>query len=93
MDALLDCGVLRRQAKGVEAHWVQHVIALHATEPCVCVRGSQDVPMTNVHVAGGVRVHGQLVPLGAGVVVPDSVEAVSGPPGLPLPVNRLGVPP
>ena len=93
MDALLDCGVLRRQAKSIEAHGMQHVVALHAPEPGVRISGCHGVPMADVHVAGGVRVHGQLVPLGAGVVVPDSVQAVSGPPVLPLSVNRFGVPP
>ena len=91
--ALADRGVLRRQPEGIEADGVQHVVALHAAEPGVGVGRRHDVPVPNVQVPGRVRVHGQLVPLGARVVVRDAVHGVLLPALLPLLVQGPRVPP
>ena len=93
VDALLHRRVLGRHAERVPAHRVQHVVALHPAEAGVGVRRRHRVPVADVHVAGGVGVHGQLVPLGARVVVPHGVQAVRGPPRLPLAVDGPRVPP
>ena len=84
MDSTLDRGVLGVQAEGIEPHRMQDVIALHPHEPGVGVRARHGVPVADVEVARRVRVHGELVPLGARVVVPDLVEPVRVPTVLPL---------
>ena len=84
MDSSLDRGVLGVQAEGVEPHRMQDVIALHPHEPGVGVRARHGVPVADVEVARRVRVHGELVPLRARVVVPDLVEPVRVPAVLPL---------
>ncbi len=90
MDAALDGGVLRRQAEGVEAHGMQHVVALHPLEAGVDIRRGHGVPVADVQVARGVGEHGQGVPLGTALVFGYLVEAVSGPLLLPLGLDFRG---
>ena len=90
VDAVADGGVFGGEAEGVEAHGVEDVEALHSAEAGVAVGRGHDVPVADVEVAGGVGVHGKLVPLGAGVVVGGVVNAVPLPTLLPLVVDFLG---
>ena len=84
MDAPADGGVLGGEAKGIEAHGVQHVVALHTTEAGMAVGRGHGVPVADVEVAGGVGVHGHLIPAGAVVVLGDAVDAVGFPALLPF---------
>ena len=86
VDAAVDRGVLRRKTERVEPHGVEDVVAAHAHEAGVGVGWGHGVPVADVEVAGGVGVHGEGVPPGAGVVVVHLVEVVVGPPLLPLAV-------
>ncbi len=87
VDALLDGGVLRRQAEGVEAHGEEDVVAAHTPVSGLHVGGGHGVPVADVQVARGVGEHREVVELGPGVVVGRAVEAVGGPALLPLPLD------
>ena len=89
--AVLDRRVLRRQPEGVEPHGVHHVVPAHPHVPRVGVRRRHRVPVPDVQVAGRVRVHGELVPLGARVVVVHPVDPAVRPPLLPLGLDVGGV--
>ena len=91
MDAVLDGGVLGGEAEGVEAHGVEDVVALHAAEAGMDVRGGHGVPVADVEVPRGVGEHGELVPLGLIGVFVDAVEGVGGPAVLPLGLYFGGV--
>ena len=93
VDAVLDGGVLGGEAEGVEAHGVEDVVALHAPEAGVDVRGGHGVPVADVEVPRGVGEHGELVPLGLVGVFVDAVEGVGGPAVLPLGLYFGGVVP
>ena len=84
VDAVLDGGVLRRQAKGVEPHGMEHVVALHPSEPGMNVGWGHGIPVADVEVSGGIGEHGELVPLGSVGVFLHAVQPVGGPPFLPL---------
>ena len=65
---VLDRGVLGRQAERVEADGEEDVEAMHPPEPGQRVARGHDVPVPDVQVARRVRVHGQEVVLGPGLV-------------------------
>ena len=83
-------GVFGGETEGVEPHGVEHVVALHPAKPGVAVGRGHGVPVADVEVARGVGIHGQLIPLGPGIVVGNVVNAVGLPAFLPLPVNLPG---
>ena len=91
MDAASYGRVLGVQPEGVEPHRVEDVVSLHAHEPGAGVRSRHRVPVADVEVARGVRVHVKLVPLGAGIVVPDPVGPFLTPTRLPLGLDGLVV--
>ena len=91
MEAALDGGVLGGESEGVEAHGVHDVVAAHPHKAGVCVGRRHRVPMADMQVAGGVRVHGQRVPFGPRVVFGRAVELVGAPALLPLAVDLLMV--
>ena len=64
VNAALDCGIFRRQAKGIEAHGKEDVVALHTLETRGRVRGGHGVPMTDVQIARWIGQHGQKIPFG-----------------------------
>ena len=84
VNAVLDGCVLGGEPEGVETHGVEDVVALHALETGVDVRGGHSVPVADVQVPGGVREHGQLIPLGLVGVFLHAVQPVLDPPLLPL---------
>ncbi len=87
MDTALDGGVLRRQAEGVEADGMQHIIPLHTLEAGIYVRRSHGIPVAYVQVAGGIGEHCKGIPLGGGIVVIYLVEMAVRPALLPLRLN------
>ncbi len=64
VDVALDGGVLGRQAKGVEAHREEDVVAAHAHEARPRVGRGHGEPVADVEVTAGVGQHGQGVVLG-----------------------------
>ena len=58
---VLDGGIFRRQAEGVPAHGLQHVLALHALVAGDHVRNGVVAHMPHVQFAAGVGEHGQAV--------------------------------
>ena len=88
MYAPADGGILRWQTKSIEPNGVEHVVPLHPAEAGVAIGWGQRVPVADVEVSRGVRIHGHLVPLGAGVVVGDFVQAIFFPTCLPFAVDR-----
>ena len=91
MHAVFNRRVLSRQAESVETHGRQNVIAAHPHEANVSVMRRIVVPVTNVEIAGRVRIHGKLVPLGTRIVVVDAVETVRRPALPPLTFNGSGL--
>ena len=51
----LDGGIFRWQTKGIKAHWVDHLLALHPTVADIDVGYSKGVPVADVEVARRVR--------------------------------------
>ncbi len=72
---VLDGGVLRRQAKGIPAHGLQHVPALHALVAGDDVGDGVVAHMPHVQFAAGIGKHGQAVEF-LPAVVPVYGEAV-----------------
>lgn len=88
---VLDGGVLRRKAEGVEAHGVQHVEAPHAGLAGHRVADGVVARVTHVQVARGIREHLEHIPLGLGGVLVGLVEALVLPDALPLGLDGLGI--
>ena len=84
VDAPLDGGVLRRQAKGVKAHREQDIVALHAFETSAGVGWGHSVPVTDMQVSGGVGQHGQGIKFGLFNIDIGMVDAVIFPAFLPF---------
>ena len=69
--------LLRRQAEGVVAHGVQHVVALHPLHPGHDIRGGVALGMARVKAhAGGVWEHIQHIILGLGEIPHIGVEGI-----------------
>ena len=84
MDAVANGGVFGRQSECVEAHRVQHIVALHSAQARVGVGRAHSVPVSDMEVAGGIRIHRELIPLWTRVVVIYLVRALFFPAPLPL---------
>ncbi|GBD30530.1 hypothetical protein HRbin32_01638 [bacterium HR32] len=93
VDLVLDGRVLRGQAEGVEPDGEQHVVAPHAPVPGGRVAGGHGVPVADVQVPAGVRVHGEEVELRPVAAVRGAVQSVPLPPRLPLGLCGLRVVP
>ena len=91
MDSTLDGRVLSIQPECVKAHWVKHIVTLHAAEARMSIRWTHRIPVTDMEVTRGVRVHRQLIPLRARVVVVDLVGAALEPALLPFGINSIVV--
>ena len=90
--AALDRGVLGGQPERIEADREEHVEAVHPPEPCQRVAGGDDVPVTDVQVARGIRVHRQHVVLGpARVAQVRLIQAELRPARLPARLDGAGV--
>ena len=77
MVAGVDGILLCRQAKGIVAHGVQHVVALHPLHPGYDVRSCVALGMARVQThPGGVREHVQHIVFGLGEVPYIRVEGV-----------------
>ena len=63
VDAVLDRGVLGREAERIEADRQEHVLAVHPMEAGDRVGRRDDVPVADVDVARRIRVHRQQVEL------------------------------
>ena len=79
MYALVDRRVLGRQPEAVKPHWEHDVEALHAAHARHHVRPRHRVPVTDVQIARGIRVHRQQVVLGSLVLVAGQVQPVGFP--------------
>ena len=91
MDAAIDRRILRGQAERIESHRMQHVVAAHAHEASVRVGWRHRIPVPDVQIARGIRVHRQRVPPGTRIVVAHLVQRIVGPPPLPLGIDLAGV--
>ena len=87
MNPTANSGIFRRQTESVEADGMEDIVALHPAEPSVAIRGGHSVPMTDMQVSRGVRIHGHFVPFGPGVVMVYPVQTVLVPTDLPLVIN------
>ena len=58
---MLDGGVLGGQSKGVETDGLHDVIAMHALEASVGVKGRVVVPVAHMQIAGWVRKHHEMI--------------------------------
>ena len=65
MDAMFDSSVLSRKSEGIETYGMENVITLHPLKASVDIGGSHCIPVADMEVAGGVREHGEGIPLGA----------------------------
>ncbi len=86
-----DSGVLRRQAKGIPAHGVQHIAAEH---PLIAGNGIGDrviAHMAHMQFAAGVGEHGQAIEFLALEAVPGGKAALFLPEGLRIALDILGV--
>jgi len=83
VDAALDRRVFRRQAKGIEPHREQDVVALHLHVARPRVGGRHRIPVADMQVAGRIGQHGQGVILGPGQVDRLAVQVGLGPALLP----------
>ena len=82
--AVLDGGVLGRQAEGIEADREEHVVAVHPAVARQRVGRGDDVPVADVQVARRIRVHREQVVLGLRLVAKVRVvQAVGRPLRLP----------
>ena len=95
MDAGPISGALGGQAKGIPAHWVQHVVALHAPHPCDHIGGGVTLGVADMQtVTGGIGKHiehikfGLVAQFGTGRRTKDGMI---GPGLLPLGLNRLWI--
>ena len=88
MDALLDRGVLRRQAEGVEPLRVEHVQAVPRAEARDDVADRVDEHVPHVQRPRGVREHLEHVALRPRRVVRDVERPRVGPDALPLRLDR-----
>ncbi len=92
VDAGLDGVVLGRQTKGVPAHGVQNVPALHALPACDDVGGGVTLAVSDVQPrARGIGKHVQGVELGPAGIERGLMQAGCAPAGLPLGFNRAMV--
>ena len=91
VDVAGDGSVFRRQAEGVEADRVHHVVAVHAQVAGARVGRRHRVPMADVQVAGRIGQHGQEVVLLAPGVDARPVQPVPLPALLPLRLNGSGL--
>ena len=90
--AVLDGGVLRGQAEGIEADREEHVVAVHPPIAGERVRRRDDVPVADVQVARRIRVHREQVVLGlAAVAQVRVVQAELRPLRLPARLDGAGV--
>ncbi len=86
---VLDGGVLGRQAEGVEADGVEHVVAPHAQVAGQRVTDGVDAGVAHVHGAGGVREHLQHVARLGVRPAPGPEDAGLVPALLPARLDRL----
>ena len=84
MDAVPDGGVFGGQAKRIEAHREQYVVALHALEAGARIGRRHRVPMPDVQVAAGIRQHGQRIMLGSAVIDHRTIQLILFPFRLPF---------
>src|SRR2546429_213193 len=89
--ALFDRRVLRRQAEGVPAHWVQDIVAAHRLEPCQHVPDGIVTHMAHVDAARGVGEHLQAVELGTRGVFGHTEGLLLSPFPLPFYFDLLGI--
>ena len=90
VDARLDRVVLCGQAKGVKAHGLEHVVALHALEAGIGVRGPVVVPVPDMQLcAGRVGEHLQNIPLPAFRLLVKLIDLCLFPPSLPFSLDCL----
>jgi hypothetical protein len=86
-----DGGVLGRQAEGIPAHGVQHVLAEHALVAGDDVGDRVVAHVAHVQLAAGVGEHGQAVELLAAEIIAGGEAAVLFPVLLRLALQGLGV--
>jgi hypothetical protein len=89
--AILHGRVLGRQAEGVPAHRLEHVIALHALEARDHVADGVVAHMAHVEPPAGVGKHRQAIELGARRVLGHAVAARGLPFGMGSPFNGMRV--
>ena len=87
VDAVSDGGIFCGQAKGIEAHWEQHVVALHAHVTSTRIRRRHCIPVTDVQVTAGVGQHRQRIVLLLAVVDHGAIQLVRFPFCLPFFLN------
>ena len=93
MQPLLDGGVLGGQAEGVPTERLQHVVAAFPVVAGEHVRDGVHADVSHVHLAGGIREHGEDVLLGSAGASPGAEEVLRFPVPLPAGLDVLRIVP
>ncbi len=90
-DAIADRRIFRRQAEGIPAHGMDHVVAAHPQKTGENITNGVDPHMAHMQLSRGIGKHLQHIVLRPGEIHRSAIRLLCSPTPLPFGLNCLGI--